>query len=164
MRLHEFSPTCGWTNPVCWTLLTPTAKRYALPPPEFTFAAAGAGTISVLRTFEAATTSIRRTETSLNGDKPQLVGAHQRFGGILIRGVRICPQPRLALVDVRNSCVCRGLRLPHELAGLHLESRQRRAVAAAAGVIGGMACRRSRRRPRKTWLRPVMPAPVNASS
>ena len=41
-------------------LLTRTVKRYALRPPEFMFAEAVAGTISVLRTFKAVTTSIRR--------------------------------------------------------------------------------------------------------
>jgi len=50
-------------------LLTRTVKRYALRPPEFMFAEAVAGTISVLRTFKAVTTSIRRAETFFNGDK-----------------------------------------------------------------------------------------------
>src|SRR5665213_3005313 len=53
MHLRKSNPTSVWMSPVCSALLTRTVKRYALLRPEFMFAAAGAGTISVLRTFEA---------------------------------------------------------------------------------------------------------------
>src|SRR6185437_961791 len=146
MRLHAFNPTSGWTNPVCSTLLTRTVKRYALLPPEFMFAAAGAGTISVPRTFKAVTTPIRRAETFFNGDTPQFVGVRQTFGGIFVDDVRIHPRPRVALVGFWNPRICRAVRFPRNPAGLCVESRSSRVVATASGPAGNVAGRRRGRR------------------